>query len=68
VLSPDGTAATCMATLKGHRDWVSSVACHASAPLLATGSNDGTANLCKQWVSALRSLKSFFMTAKLYYL
>lgn len=43
-LSPDGTAASCVATLK-YGSWVSSVAFHATEPLLATGSWDGTAKV-----------------------
>jgi WD40 repeat protein len=43
--SPDGSTATCVATLKGHSDWVRSVAFHPTAPLLATGSLDKTAKL-----------------------
>jgi len=41
-LSPDGSNATCVATLAGHRH---SVAFHPTAPLLVTGSGDNTAKL-----------------------
>jgi WD40 repeat protein len=44
-ISPDGSAATCVATLKGHPDMVCSVAFHPTAPLLATGSYDKTVKL-----------------------
>jgi WD40 repeat protein len=37
--------ATCVATLKGHSDNVTSVAFHSSATLLATGNSNGTAKL-----------------------
>jgi WD40 repeat protein len=37
--------ATCVSTLQGHSGYVSSVAFHASAPYLATGSFDNTAKL-----------------------
>ena len=40
--SADGSAATCVATLAGHRH---SVAFHPTEPLLATGSGDNTAKL-----------------------
>jgi WD40 repeat protein len=43
--SPDGSAATCVATLEGHNHWVVSVAFHPTAPFLATGSLDGIAKL-----------------------
>jgi WD40 repeat protein len=43
--SPDGSTATCVATLAGHRHCVTSVAFHPTAPLLATGSYDNTAKL-----------------------
>jgi hypothetical protein len=39
------SSATCVATLQGHSNFVSSVAFHATAPLLATGSGDKTAKL-----------------------
>ena len=38
-------AATCVSTLRGHSDFVRSVAFHPSAPYLATGSFDSTAKL-----------------------
>ena len=38
-------AATCVSTLQGHSSSVNSVAFHASAPYLATGSHDNTAKL-----------------------
>jgi WD40 repeat protein len=41
-LSPDGSAATCVATLVGHSFYVLSVAFHPTAPILATGSCDKT--------------------------
>jgi len=48
--NPNGSAAnnmsaTCVATLRGHCHWVSSVAFHPKLPLLATGSWDNTAKL-----------------------
>jgi WD40 repeat protein len=44
--SPDGSMATCVATLEGHRSYVYSVAFHPTANLLATGgSYDNTAKL-----------------------
>ena len=39
------SSATCVATLKGHRNHVFSVAFHPTAPLLATGSCDNTVRL-----------------------
>ena len=39
------SSATCVATLKGHRDFVTSMAFHPTAPLLATGSEDDTVRL-----------------------
>jgi WD40 repeat protein len=42
---PDGSQATCQATLEGHTGSVSSVAFHPTEPLLATGSGDMTAKL-----------------------
>lgn len=39
------TPPTCVATLKGHRDGVTSVAFHQRMPLLATGSADNTVKL-----------------------
>jgi hypothetical protein len=45
LLSHDFEAATCVATLKGHSNYVCSVAFHPAAPLLATGSYDETAKL-----------------------
>jgi WD40 repeat protein len=42
---PKNLSATCVATLEGHSDSVFSVAFHATAPLLATGSLDNTAKL-----------------------
>jgi WD40 repeat protein len=48
-LSPEGSSATCMATLDknngGHRDHVTCVAFHPSAPVLATSSQDKSAKL-----------------------
>jgi WD40 repeat protein len=44
-ISPDGTAATCVATLTGHSNSVLAVAFHPTAPLFATGSSDDTAKL-----------------------
>ena len=41
----DNSSATCVATLEEHSDSVFSVAFHATAPLLATGSSDNTAKL-----------------------
>ena len=46
-MSADCTAATCVATLAGHSDWVSSVAFHPREHVLATGSSDKTAKLWK---------------------
>jgi WD40 repeat protein len=48
--NPDGSensnmSATCAATLRGHVNAVKSVAFHPALPLLATGSEDGTAKL-----------------------
>jgi WD40 repeat protein len=43
--SPDGSTATCVATLEGHSGSITSVAFHPTAPLLATGSGDKTAKL-----------------------
>ena len=43
--SPDGSTATCVATLAGHSYYVHSVAFHPMAPLLATGSSDETAKI-----------------------
>ena len=42
---PDGSAATCVATLRGHSGCVYSVAFHPTEPFLATGSDDDTAKL-----------------------
>ena len=42
---PNGSAATCVATLRGHSGCVWSVAFHPTAPLLATCSIDNTAKL-----------------------
>jgi len=42
---PDGSAATCVATLRGHSGCVRSVEFHPTAPFLATGSDDDTAKL-----------------------
>ena len=39
------SSATCVSTLKGHRDYVLSLAFHPTAPLLATGSWDKTVRL-----------------------
>ena len=39
------SSATCVATLAGHSCYVTSVAFHPTAPLLATGSNDNTVRL-----------------------
>ena len=41
--NPDGSAASCIATLQGHRNSVRSVAFHAIFPILVTGSADKTA-------------------------
>ena len=38
----DNSSVTCVATLEGHIDTVTSVAFHPTAPLLATGSVDST--------------------------
>ena len=43
--SPDGSAVTCVATLKGHRSPVNSVAFDPTGTILATGSDDNTAKL-----------------------
>jgi WD40 repeat protein len=48
--SPNGSAAnnmqaTCVETLRGHRNKVCSVAFHSNAPLMATGSKDNTAKI-----------------------
>jgi len=45
VHTPDGSTATCVATLAGHSNSVWSVAFHPTAPLLATGSEDNTVKL-----------------------
>ena len=45
LLSSDNSSATCVATLEDHRDFVSSVAFHPTAPLLAAGSGDNTVRL-----------------------
>ena len=39
------SSATCVATLAGHSRWVTSLAFHPTAPLLATGSWDNTVRL-----------------------
>ena len=39
------SSATCVATLKGNSDWVTSMAFHPTLPLLATGSADNTVRL-----------------------
>jgi WD40 repeat protein len=44
-LSSNNSSATCVATLEGHCDTVTSVAFYPTAPLLATGSGDKTAKL-----------------------
>jgi WD40 repeat protein len=44
-LSADGTSATCVATLTGHRNEVSDIAFHPSAPIIATSSLDRTVKL-----------------------
>jgi WD40 repeat protein len=45
LLSSNNSSATCVATLKGHSNRVSSVAFHPTVPLLATGSGDHTVKL-----------------------
>jgi len=46
-ISPDGTAATCVATLAGHRRVVRSVAFDPTGRFVATGSWDNTAKIWK---------------------
>ena len=46
-MSPDGAAATCVATLAGHSDWVRSVAFDPTGRFVATGSGDNTAKVWK---------------------
>ena len=45
LMSSDYSSATCVATLEGHTDSVSSVAFHPTKPFLATGSRDNTIRL-----------------------
>jgi WD40 repeat protein len=51
-LESGNMSATCVYTLRGHDNWVSSVAFHPKLPLLATGSVDRTARLwrCKMLI------------------
>jgi WD40 repeat protein len=45
-LSSDNSSATCVATLQGHsNNGIASVAFHATAPVLATGSHNNTTEL-----------------------
>ena len=46
LLSSDNSSATCVATLKGHRSSVWSIAFHPTVPLLVSGSSD---NAVKMW-------------------
>jgi WD40 repeat protein len=46
-MSPDGAAATCVATLAGHSKWVRSVAFDPTGRFVATGSGDNTAKVWK---------------------
>jgi len=45
--NPDGSAATCVATLEGHNSSIMSVAFHQRLPFLVTGSEDSTIKLWK---------------------
>ena len=54
------TALTCVATLTGHRHYISSVAFHQSLPLMATGSWDNTAKVWK--LSADGTVATFLTT------
>jgi WD40 repeat protein len=46
-MSPDGAAATCVATLAGHSHFVYSVAFDPTGRFVATGSSDKTAKIWK---------------------
>ena len=50
--------ATCVATLEGHTSYVLSVAFHATAPLLATGSRDNTAKLWELNLGNIRNIRN----------